>query len=160
MTRIIIGTVAYTVKAVVSDTQLTVYETVTAVSSPTAYFLELRNVIVQLYQIPDAGRALYYRYYRIPEVLANDYDNPDMPQHWDWLLIYGALSMILLEKGDVTKGQVSVEAQFVNGLSNMKLKIGSFVANRIYKKNSVDRIGGSQNDGLERSSFDRRYSSI
>lgn len=160
MTKIRIGTSVYTVKSVDSDTQLTVYETVTNVSSASAYVLEIRNVIVQFYQIPDAARLIYYRYYRMPELLVNDYDNPDMPQGWDWVLIYGALSMILLQKGDVTKGQTSAEAQFLDGLDKMTKKVGSFVANRIYKKRSIDKIGGPGNDGLERSAFDRKYSSV
>ena len=159
MSRIIVGAAVYTVKSVNSDLSITVYETMIPVSNATTYVIELRNVIVQFYQIPDAARMIYYRYYRIPEVLANDYDNPDMPSHWDWILIYGAVSMIFLQKGDVTKGQAGAEAMFIGGLNNMKEKVGSFVANRIYKKQSVDKMGGASNDGLEKSSFDKRYSS-
>jgi len=160
MSRIIVGSNAYTVKSVNSDTSITTYETLASVAVATTYQIELRNLIVQLYQIPDASRIIYYRYYRIPDLLVNDYDNPDMPTHWDWILVYGGLSMMLLQKGDVTKGQQTAEAMFLNGLEMMKLKVGSFVANRIYKKKSIDKYGGNVNDGLERSSFDRRYSSI
>jgi len=159
MSRIIIGSNAYTVKSVNSDTSITTYEALTAISVGTTYVIELRNVIVQLYQIPDAARMLYYRYYRIPEIMANDYDNPDMPSHWDWVLIYGALSMTFLQKGDVTKGTEWCQQEFEKGLALMKNKVGSFVANRIYKKQCVDKAGSRPGVGLERSSFDRRYSS-
>jgi len=83
MTRIIIGTAAYTVKTVNSDTSITVYETVTTVGAGTTYVIELRNIIVQFYQIPDAARLIYYRYLRIPEIMVNDYVASTFDR-WTW----------------------------------------------------------------------------
>lgn len=157
LSKIRIGSNVYTIKSVDSATQITTYEAVTAVSAGTSYEIKLNNLLVQLHHIPNTAKLLYYRYFRIPEILANDYDIPDMPHNWQWLLIYGGLSIVFLQKGDINKAQIESENRFVNGLNMMKLKIGSFSPDRIYKRKSIDRIQGSL-DGLEPTSFDRRYS--
>lgn len=161
MSRIRIGTSVYTVKSVDSDTQITLYEKLSVnVAASTTYEITLNNLRLQLYQIPNAQRVIYYRYFRIPAILANDYDLPDMPFGFHHLLIYGSLSMILMQKGDINKAQQEAETRFVEGLMQMKLKIGSFAPDRIYKRKSIDRITNrGLSDGLESSSFDRRYSS-
>lgn len=158
MTKIRIGQYVYTVKSVDSDTQITVYETVTTVSGSNAYEITLNNLVVQFYQIPDNQRLIYYRYFRIPSMLANDYDLPDMPHNWHWLLIYGGMSLIYLQKGDISKSQQESESRFIDGLEKMKQKIGSFSADRIYKMRSQDRVQ-RRFDGLESSGYDRRWSS-
>ena len=106
----------------------------------------------------DTAKLLYYRYFRIPAILANDYDIPDMPHSWHWVLMYGGLSIVLMQKGDINKAQIEAEVRFIDGLNMMKLKIGSFSPDRIYKRKSIDRIGVNL-DGLEKSQFDRRWSS-
>lgn len=157
MSKIRIGNNVYTVKSVDSDTQITTYETVATVAAGTSYEITLNNLVVQLYNIPDSAKLLYYRYFRLPVILANNYDIPDMPHNWHWLLMYGGLSIILMQKGDINKSQIEAEARFIDGLNMMKLKIGSFSPDRIYKRKSIDRIGGNI-DGLEGSAFDRRFS--
>lgn len=148
-----------TIKSVDSDTQLTVFEDITVnVVAGSSYLITLNNLRVQLYQIPDSNRLIYYRYFRIPDILDNDFDIPDMPHNWHWLLMYGALSIILLYKGDLSKSQQEAEARFINGLEQMKMKIGSFTPDRIYKRKSIDRVQ-RRLDGLESPKFDRRYSS-
>ncbi len=69
--------------------------------------------------------------------------------------------MILMQKGDINKAQREAEERFINGLDLMKLKIGSFTPDRIYQRQSMDRIRTHRNftDGIEAASFDRRYSS-
>jgi hypothetical protein len=158
MSKIRIGNNVYTVKSVDSATQITTFETITTVSSGTTYEITLNNLVVQLYNIPNTAQLLYYRYFRIPSILANDYDIPDMPHNWHWLLMYGALSVVLMQKGDINKAQIEAETRFMNGLDMMKIKIGSFSPDRIYKRKSVDRMTGVLLDGLESSDFDRRYS--
>jgi hypothetical protein len=81
-----------------------------------------------------------------------------MPHNWHWILMYGALSIMFLHKGDLNKSQQEAEARFIDGLNMMKLKIGSFSPDRIYKRKSVDRISGGNLDGLESPNYDRRYS--
>lgn len=154
-----VNTQVLTVKSVDSDTSLTVYEIPVAVSVGVSYFITLNNLVLQLYQIPDSARIIAFRYYRQPQFLANDWDIPDMPHEWHWLLIYGALSFVYLQKGADAVTRAEVESKFTTGLDQMKLKIGSFVSNRVMKRRSLDRPARITTDGLERAQFDRRYSS-
>ena len=156
MSNIRIGTNVYTVKSVDSDTQITTYEGM-ANASGASYEITLNNILVQLHDIPDEAKLLYYRYFRLPDLLVNDYDIPDMPHSWHWVLMYGGLSIILMQKGDINKAQIEAETRFIDGLNMMKLKLGSFSPDRIYKRKSIDRIRGNIN-GLEKGNFDRRWS--
>ena len=158
MTNLRIGNNVYTVKSVDSATQITTYEAIATTVSGATYEITLNNLVVQLFNIPDTARHLYYRYFRIPAFLANDYDIPDMPHEWHWLLMYGALSIMFLHKGDVGKSQQEAEARFIDGLNMMKLKIGSFSPDRIYHRKSIDRTRGGISEGIEEAGFDRRWS--
>ncbi len=157
MSKIRIGNYVYTIKSVDSATSITTYETTTTTSAGASYEITLNNIVVQLHSIPDSAKLLYYRYFRIPAPTVNVYDVPDMPHAWHWLLMYGALSIVLMQKGDISKAQNEAEVRFIDGLNMMKLKIGSFSPDRIYKRKSQDRMGSARN-GIEESSFDRRYS--
>lgn len=117
--RIRIGDNVYTVQSVDSATQLTVYETVTTVSGATAYVITLDNQRVQLYSIPDSARNIYYRFYREPVPLVNDYDEIDLPSDWQWLLVSGSLSELFTHKGN-PEGSLSNEQQLLAGLQRMK----------------------------------------
>jgi len=156
--RIRVGSNWYTVNTVDSDTQITIYETVT-VTAGASYVIPLDNIVVQLYNIPNAARHLYYRYFRLPIPLVNDYDSPDMPPDYHHLLIWGALSEILSQKGDINKAENVYESRFLNGLQQMKLKIGSFAPDRKYGRKSADRIKRGATIGLEASTFSRWFSS-
>ena len=161
MSRIRVGNNVYTVKSVDSNTQITIYEILTAsIAASTSYVIDLSNLVVQVYQIPNAQRLLYYRKFRLPTPLVHDYDLPDMLSAWHWLLVYGALSMIFIQKGDIQKSQNEAEQRFVAGLMDMKLKEGSFTPDRIYKRKSIDRIPNRTDrlDGLEPADFMRPYS--
>lgn len=158
MSKIRIGSNVYTVKSVDSDTQITTYETMTTVTTASTYEITLNNLVIQLYPIPDEARLLYYRYFRIPAKLANDYDIPDMPHNWHYLLLYGGLSVVFLQKGDINKAQQEAEQRFVDGINLMKIKLGSFSPDRIYRRKSIDRFSGGRLDGLEDSHCDRRWS--
>jgi hypothetical protein len=157
MSNIIIGSNRYTVKSVGSDTSITTYEAiVSTVSAGTAYTIVLNNLVLQYYNIPNSNRNIYYRYYRIPDQMANDYDVPDMPIAWHWLLIYGGLSIIWMHKGNPQQQEES-EKRFLDGLNMMKVKLGTFSNNLRYRRKSVDRIPRFL-DGLEASDYDIKYS--
>ena len=161
MSHIRVGTsttgAVYTIKSVDSDTQLTVYDTTTNAAN-SVYEIKLNNIMVQVYFIPNASRILLYRYFRQPEPLINDQDIPDMPYEFHWLLIYGALSFIYLQKGDINKAQQEAETRFINGLDMMKLKLGNFAADRVIRRKSIDGLRQRRWDGVENSSYDFRYS--
>ena len=155
------GTVnsTYTIKSVDSDTQITVYETIlNTIPALSTYEIKLNNLRVQLYQVPNAQRLLYYRYFRIPELLVNDWDVPDLPHSWHWLLVYGALADVFLQKGDMQKAWEACESKFQSGIGLMRQKLGSFAPDMKYKFKSLDRMVRGVNDGLEASNYDKRWS--
>jgi hypothetical protein len=160
MSLIRIGNNVYTIQSVDSDTEITTYETVSTAGAGSSYEITLNNVVVQLYFIPNASRVLKYRYFRLPVPMANDYDIPDMPHEFHWLLIYGALSMIYLQKGDANKSQETSEARFLQGLEMMKLKLGTFAPNRVNRRKSIDNLRRRRFEGVENSSYDWRYSAF
>ena len=158
MSLIRIGNNVYTIASIDSDTQITTYETVVTVGVGATYEITLNNINIQLYFIPNADRQINYRYFRMPIPLANDYDVPDMPHEFHWILIYGALSLIYLQKGDINKAQQESEMRFINGLEMMKMKLGTFAPNRIYRRKSVDSMRRRRFEGVENSNYDWRYS--
>jgi hypothetical protein len=155
---ITIGTNVYTVKSLDSDTSITIFEVPNTTVSSQTYSISLNNLMVQVFPIPSQQENLYYRYFRIPSPLINSYDVPDLPVQWQYLLIYGSLSFVFLSKGDINKSQIESEARFLEGLQHMKKKLGSYASDRKWRVQSQDNyvtIG----DGLEKSTFDRKYSS-
>lgn len=155
-----IGSNVYTIASVDSDTQITTFEGVGTVGAGTTYSITLNNIVLQLYFIPNASRVLKYRAFRIPNPLVNDYDIPDMPHDFAWLLIYGALSFIYLQKGDINKSQQEAESRFLQGLEMMKMKLGSFAPNRVYRRKSTDSLRKRRFEGVENSNYDWRYSAF
>lgn len=157
MSRIRIGENVYHIKSVDSDTQITTYETMTTGVTGSTYEIELANLVVQLYLIPNAQKSFRYRYFRMPVPLCNNYDVADIPYGWQRLLILGALSEILSQKGDINKAENVYEVRFMQGLQQMKLTLGSFTPDRKYCRKSQDRIRGID-DYLEAPNTDRRWS--
>lgn len=157
MTNIIINGNRYTVKSVTDDTHLIIYEQAIGTLAGTPYSLLLRNYKTQVFPIPAFVQSLYYRFYRMPDIMFNIYDVPDLPNDWHWIIIWGALSWIYLQKGDVQKSYNTAEANFMRGINMMKTKMGNPSADRIYRRVSQDGRMRPM-DGLEKGTFDRRYS--
>lgn len=158
MSLITIGQNVYTVKSVTDDTNLVIFETPTTMITGSAYSLSMNNLMVQVFPIPAQQENLYYRYFRIPSPMVNDYDVPDLPVQWQYLLVYGSMSFVFLSKGDINKSQEESENRFLEGLQNMKKKLGSYASDRVWRVSSQD-LYVTTGDGLEKSTFDRRYSS-
>jgi hypothetical protein len=90
--KLTIGSAVYTVESIDSATQITIYETTSvAVAGGTTYSISLDNYIIQFYPIPDAGENIYFKYQRIPYLLFNDQDVPDLPDQWHHILISAGL---------------------------------------------------------------------
>ena len=89
--KITIGVYVYTVKSVDSDTQITIYEKASATASTSTYSISLDNYILQLASYPDSAKNIYYKYQRLPFILINDEDVPDLPDQWHHVLITGGL---------------------------------------------------------------------
>lgn len=157
MSPITVGSNVYTIKTVNSATNITIYEVPSVAAAASVYSINLANLIVQVFPIPSIQENLYYRYHRIPDVMVNSYDIPDLPPQWQYLLIYGSLSFLFLLKGDINKAQIESENRFLEGLQNMKKKLGSYATDRKWNVSSQD-IFVKTGDGLEKSTFDRRFS--
>lgn len=157
MSQIRIGNDVYTIKSITDDTNLVIFEVPSTGATTSTYSIGINNLMLQVFPIPAQQENLYYRYLRIPSPLVNSYDVPDLPMQWQYLLIYGSLSFVFLEKGDINKSQEESEQRFLEGLQNMKKKLGSYATDRIWRVSSQD-ILVTTGEGLEKSTFDRRYS--
>lgn len=136
--RIKTSTQIFTVKSVDTDTQITVYEIVTlAIAALTAYEILLDNLIIQLYEIPDAAENVYYRYQRVPAPLVGDMDIPDMPDNWFWLLVEGGLIWAwATKKGNKSNKQILI---FEAGINDMKKQLGYPSEHQSFPRRSMDR---------------------
>ncbi len=158
MTMITVGNNVYTVKSVTDDTHIVIFEVPSVAAVTSLYSMSMNNLMTQVFPIPSQQENLYYRYFRIPSPLVNSYDVPDLPIQWQYLLIYGSMSFVFLSKGDINHSQVESEARFLEGLQNMKKKLGSYASDRVWRVSSQD-LYTTTGDGLEKTTFDRRYSS-
>lgn len=139
--RITIGTAVYTIKSVDSATQITVYENIaTAIAALTAYEILMDNLIIQFYDIPDAVENIYFRYQRIPEVLRQDQDIPDLPDQWHYLLVDAGL-MRVWETKDKAEARAK-KTEFFAGIQLMKVKAGYISQNVVHPRRSMSaRLG-------------------
>ncbi len=135
-TRITISTTVYTVKSVDSDTQITLYEKLSATVSGSAYTLRLDNYIMQLHQIPDSAQNIYFRYQRIPDLLVNDEDVPDLPDKYHYILVTAGLiwAWMTKDKEEATKQEAFFNAQ----VAQMWKRIGNISRNVSFPRMSQD----------------------
>ena len=89
--KITIGVYVYTVKSIDSDTSITIYEKASATASASTYSISLDNYIIQLAAYPSEAKNIYFKYQRLPFILINDEDIPDLPDQWHHVLITGGL---------------------------------------------------------------------
>ncbi len=138
-TRITIGTVVYTVKSVDSDTQITLYEKQSVTSAAlTTYIIHLDNYIIQFFQIPDSAQNIYFRYQRIPDLLINDQDIPDLPEKYHYILVTAGLIWVWMtkDKEEATKQEALFSAQVIQ----MWARIGNISRNLTFPRRSQDDI--------------------
>lgn len=140
--RITIGTNVYTIEKVDSDTQLTLYEKLSsAVSVGTSYEILMDNLIIQFYDISDAAENIYFRFQRMPEVLYNDEDIPDLPDQWHHLLVDAGVSRIW-EMKDKEEAREKKQ-EFFKMIELMKQKAGYISEGVIHKRRSISEKMGS-----------------
>lgn len=151
--KITIGNYVYTVKSVDTDTQITIYESQSVTSAAlTTYSILLDNYIVQFFTIPDSVENIYFRYQRITYPVINDYDIPDLPDKYHWILIHAGLIWAWLTK-DKERSDME-QVIFESALKQMWQRIGYPSLARTYSRSSQDdimlrenRIGGKLPDG-------------
>jgi len=136
--RITVGTVVYTVKTVDSDTQITIYEKISATFSASTYSISLDNYIIQLFNIPDAIENIYFKYQRVPFPLINDEDIPDLPEKYHHILITAGLIWAWATK-DKAESLIQ-DALFEKQKENMWKRISNPSTNRVYRRISQDDV--------------------
>ena len=131
-TKLKIGTLLFTVNAVDSDTQITVYEALTAaISAATSYTAVLDNATVQLHAIPDSILTFYYRFQRIPAILDADNDVPDLPYPMHPLIILAMLPTLWRHRGNIDRA-MEAEKEFLVKLGQWQAKYQLPVLDRPY----------------------------
>lgn len=82
-----IGSYAYTVNSVDSNTQITLFEDLNASFSATTYTAVLDRWTVDLYPVPNATLNLIIYGRQIIPRLDDDFDIPILPDNWHWILV-------------------------------------------------------------------------
>lgn len=136
--KVRLGSYLYTVKSVDSDTAITIYESALAtVSGSSDWSFTLDNTLIQFWPIPDSNYEIPFRYYRSGQPLIQDYDTPDVPDPWHWLLVVGASRRMFMYTGEIQRFQMA-EQEFVRGLEQMKQQVGRPTQDRYYRLKSID----------------------
>ncbi len=142
--KITIGSDVYTVKSVDNDLQLTIYETQVVTSAAlTTYIISLDNMILQFFNIPDSIENIYFRYQRIPYILVNDQDVPDLPDKYHWILVHAGSIWAWLTKEKVRR--VIEQTIFEAASEQMWRRIGYPSVSRVYPRISQDDINERKN---------------
>ena len=137
--RLTIGSNVYTVKSVDSDTAITIYEKLVVDVAAATYIISLDNYVIQFFPIPDKARNIYFRYQRMPELLINDQDVPDLPEKYHYILITAGLiwAWMTKDKDEATKQ----ESLFAAQVQQMWKRIGNVARNISFPRASQDNIG-------------------
>jgi len=142
-TRLTIGTNVYTVKSVDSDTAITLYEKLSSAASADSYSVNLDNLIMQFYRIPDEAYPIRYKYQRLSFPLYNDEDIPDMPDNWIHILVTSGLVWAWATKDkEESKAQAVIFQALVN---DFWARVASISKNRIIPRRSQDIFFGYPN---------------
>ena len=128
----------FTVNTIASDTSLTVYEVPATTDASSAYRIFLNNILVQLRDVPDAARLLYYRKQRLPYPLVNDEDEPDMPREYQYGLVFASLMVAYKILGNQA-GSQAAEQQWQAWLALQIRQVGMDSPAVDYPRESVDK---------------------
>lgn len=96
-----VGSYAYTIASVDSDTQVTTVESiVTAIAAGTSYTGLKDRWTIDLYPVPNAVRIFPINAYGIIDELVNDSDVPVLPDQWHHILVKGGVVLALKHNQD------------------------------------------------------------
>lgn len=116
--KVQVGSYAYTVRSVDSNTQITVYETLeVTISAATSYRVELDNWIIEVDPIPDELIVIDGRGFKEVPPLVNDYDVPVVPEPLIYVLVDGLVDRIRTHNYE---GSTADKAEFELGKAHVK----------------------------------------
>lgn len=96
-----VGSYAYTVDSVDSDTSITLFENIiTTISAATTYTAIKDRWTVDLYAIPDATYTMTVNAYQIVPKLDDDSDIPILPDNWHHILVKAGVVRALEHNND------------------------------------------------------------
>lgn len=82
-----VGSYAYVVDSVDSNTQITVFEDIATTFSASTYTAILDRWTIDFYPVPNATLAMIVRGKQIVPRLDDNYDIPILPDNWHWILV-------------------------------------------------------------------------
>ncbi len=131
----------FTVRSVDSATAITAYELAAATEGSSTYIIFLNNIRIQVRDIPDAARHLYYRYQRRPFLPVRDYDELDAPLEHHGMFKEGLLSLAWQTKGNVNLANY-YDKKFSAWLAEQVREIGHDSPMPVVVKESMDNLIG------------------
>ncbi len=129
----------YTIRSVDSATSLTIYEPISTAFTTSGYRIYQNNLRVKVKQYPANARNIYYGYQRTPFPLVNDYDEPDMPRDFHYMLVWAGLVVAWASKGNFA-GSQDAEAKFQGFVTDQMELLTKTSADVRMVKNSMDRF--------------------
>lgn len=126
-----------TVDTVDSDTQFTAYELATTTDASSAYRAFLNNLVVQLRDVPDETRLLYYRKQRVPYPLVRDEDEPDLPREYHYGLVWGGLVTAFALQGN-QPAATEAERRWKDWIALQRIQLAQDSPTVQYPRQSVD----------------------
>jgi len=127
----------FTIDTVDSDTSLEVYELPATTDSSTGYRAFMNNLVVQVRDVPDAARNIYYRKQRIPYPLTRDADEPDLPREYHYGLVWGGLVTAFALQGN-TEASREAERRWNSWLAIQRSQVAIDSPAIDYPRSSVD----------------------
>lgn len=131
----------FTVRSVDSATGITAYELAAANEGSSTYIIFLNNIKVQVRDIPDAARHLYYRFQRRPFLPVRDYDELDAPLEHHGMIKEGLLSLAWQTKGNAGMAEF-YDKKFGRWLAEQVREIGHDHPMPMVVKESMDGLIG------------------
>jgi hypothetical protein len=100
-----IGSYAYTVNSVDSNTQITVFEDLAASFAASTYTAVLDRWTVDLYPVPSSTLAMIIHGKQIVPRLDDDYDIPILPDNWHYILVKAGIVKALQHNQEDYSGE-------------------------------------------------------
>ncbi len=117
---ILVGTTTYHVRSVESDTDLTLYQSLTVALGGSTYTAKGKNCLNIRFREPVSQRIVHYWYWAKDYPFVNDADEDWIAEIYSEILISGAVNKDYLDKNDVARASLSKQV-YEDNIKNMKV---------------------------------------